>query len=100
MCCNVKSFIECDEWFVSCSDEDVQAICESEGIEAEDYFFLGIDGGKENNSLRTEENGDCVFRTESGCGIYSVRPSICKKFAESTPCLFFPERSTQLKEAV
>lgn len=93
MCCNSKAF-DCDEWFVSCSDEEVKAISIHKGIDSNEYFYIGNREGSKNNAIKTLENGDCVFKTDKGCGVYSVRPEVCKKFAESSPCLFFPERST------
>ena len=93
MCCNVKAFVDCDDWFIGCSDEDVTKIAEHTGKSLEEFSTKGH--SNRGNVLKIKDNGDCVFRTDNGCGIYESRPSICKKFAESSPCLFFPERSEQ-----
>lgn len=28
----------------------------------------------------TKENGDCIYLTDKGCGIYSERPAVCRSY--------------------
>ena len=52
MCCNSKAF-GCDEWFVSCSDEEVNTISIFKGVNSRDYFNIGDGSGLKTNTIKT-----------------------------------------------
>ena len=68
------------------SAEEIAAIAASMELPIQEFeysFVRHYSNGR--NSLIERHNGDCIFLTEKGCGIYGVRPKQCRDYP------FWPE---------
>jgi Fe-S-cluster containining protein len=65
--------------FVWVEDEELEAIAEFRGEDAEEMRALFTRKGYRGITLREKGNGDCVFYDrDQGCTIYPVRPRQCR----------------------
>jgi Fe-S-cluster containining protein len=65
--------------FVWVSDEEIAAIAEFRGEEADEIRQLYARPASQRLTLREKANGDCVFyEVDRGCTIYPVRPRQCR----------------------
>lgn len=66
------------------SDVDIACISDYLSENSESFFYkfidLEINEQFKINAIKRKVNGDCVFLTENGCGIYEVRPVKCRQF--------------------
>lgn len=63
-----------------CRNNEYVFLHADENLDKYAHDMVVMPNGRIRPALKHKENGDCVYLTEAGCGIYENRPQVCRHY--------------------